>query len=87
MDPPPTLKSHYQASLVRHKETLREVLDTADAILRSVSLAEFGEHFGHDGTAGADDLNAVWDPLRDQLSFIRDLNPVFQAGLVDPGTT
>lgn len=77
MDPPPKLTSHYQASLERHKETLQEVLDTADAILRSVTLADLKEHYGDDGTASADDLKAVWNPLRDRLSFIRDLNPVF----------
>lgn len=84
MAPPPALTSHYQASLEGHKETRQEVLDTADVILRSVTLADLREQYGHDGTASADDLNIVWSPLRDRLAFVRDLNPVFQAGLGNP---
>jgi hypothetical protein len=84
MDHAPRLTSHYQVALERHKETLQGVRDMADAILRSLTISDLIEQYGHDGTASADGLKPVWDPLRHRLAFIRDLNPVFRAGLGDP---
>lgn len=84
MAPPPALTSDFQASLETHKKTLQEVLDTANAILQSVTLADLKKQYGHDGTASADGLNIVWGPLRDRLASFRDLNPVFLAGLGNP---
>ena len=84
MDPAPKLTSHYQVTLEVHKQSLQDVRDAADAILRPLTISDLIEQYGHDGTALADSLKPVWDPLRHRLAFIRDLNPVFLAGLGDP---
>lgn len=84
MDPAPKLTSHYQVALEGHKQSLQDVHDRADAILRPLTISDLIEQYGHDGTAGGDGLKPVWDPLRHRLAFIRDLNPVFRAGLGDP---
>jgi len=72
MDPAPKLTSHYQAKLEGHKKTLQDIRDAADAILRPLTISDLIEQYGHDGTASADGLKPVWDPLRHRLGFIRN---------------
>lgn len=78
------LTTHYVAALEGHKKTLKEVRDAADAILRPLTISDLIAQYGHDGTASADGMKAVWAPLRHRLASLRDLNPIFHAGLGDP---